>query len=101
MLCFQIYEFLLYCTQHSDHNVVTATLETLQQLLRTPPPPLHKLLLTRGGITHKTVFEEDDGKSPEDTEDSTGGKFTISFVLMPWPLLFALKLLILDNIVTF
>ncbi|XP_033632694.1 huntingtin-like isoform X2 [Asterias rubens] len=69
----QIYEFLLYCTQHSDHNVVTATLETLQQLLRTPPPPLHKLLLTRGGITHKTVFEEDDGKSPEDTEDSTGG----------------------------
>ncbi|XP_038046111.1 huntingtin-like [Patiria miniata] len=69
----QIYEFLLYCTQHRDHNVVTATLETLQQLLRTPPPPLLKILLTRGSITAVTIFEEETGKTPENVDDSAGG----------------------------
>ncbi|XP_022080674.1 huntingtin-like isoform X2 [Acanthaster planci] len=69
----QIYEFLLNCTQHTDHNVVTATLETLQQLLRTTPPPLLKILLCKGGITVTTIFEEETGKAPEDTDDSAVG----------------------------
>ena len=42
---------IMYCTKHSNHNVVTASLETLLQLLRTPPPALLSLLLSGDGIT--------------------------------------------------
>lgn len=41
----------MQCTKHTDHNVVNAALETLNQLLRTPPSPLLKVLLSRDGIT--------------------------------------------------
>ncbi|XP_046383294.1 huntingtin isoform X2 [Ischnura elegans] len=41
----QVYELCLLCAQHEDHNVVNAALETLQQLLRCPPPGLISLLL--------------------------------------------------------
>ncbi|XP_070540509.1 huntingtin-like isoform X2 [Ptychodera flava] len=54
----QIYELLLYYSQNIDHNVVTASLETLQQLLRTPPPPLLSVLLSPNGIKRKTIFVE-------------------------------------------
>lgn len=60
----QILQALLHYSGHTDHNVVTATLESLQQLLRTPPPILRKLLLTRGSISKTLIFthdfEEDD-----------------------------------------
>ncbi len=56
---FQIYELLLFYTKHVDHNVVTASLETLQQLLRAAPPPLLKVLTTRGAITATTIYEHD------------------------------------------
>lgn len=54
----QLYEFTLHCTQNSDHNVVTASLETLQQLLRTPPPNLKAVLLTPGSIQEKSIDQE-------------------------------------------
>lgn len=41
----------MQCTRHSDHNVINASLETLHQLLRTPPTPLLKMLLSQDGIT--------------------------------------------------
>ncbi|KAJ8026358.1 Huntingtin [Holothuria leucospilota] len=54
-----IYEFLLHCTQHSDHNVVTASLESLLQLLRTPPPTLRTVLLTKGSIPVRSINQGD------------------------------------------
>lgn len=47
----QIFEVIMQCTRHSDHNVINASLETLHQLLRTPPTPLLNLLLSHNGIT--------------------------------------------------
>ncbi|XP_071947754.1 huntingtin-like isoform X2 [Antedon mediterranea] len=65
----QIYEFLLHCTTHSDHNVITATLETLQQLLRTPPPELLTVLFCKGGIPKKTIFEDKGRTTPDEQEE--------------------------------
>lgn len=56
-LCFclyKAYEVIMYCTKHSNHNVVTASLETLLQLLRTPPSALLSVLLSSEGITPST-----------------------------------------------
>ncbi|XP_051558828.1 huntingtin-like isoform X3 [Myxocyprinus asiaticus] len=53
----QVYELTLHYTQHWDHNVVTASLELLQQVFRTPPPELLNSLITPGKITHTSVFK--------------------------------------------
>ncbi|XP_068709184.1 huntingtin-like [Montipora foliosa] len=50
----QAYEVIMYCTSHQNHNVVTASLETLLQLLRTPPQTLLSVLLSSEGITPST-----------------------------------------------
>lgn len=55
----QVYELNLHYTQHWDHNVVTAALELLQQVFRTPPPELLHMLITAGSIPHATVFRQD------------------------------------------
>ncbi|XP_077102660.1 huntingtin isoform X7 [Siphateles boraxobius] len=55
----QVYELTLHYTQHWDHNVVTASLELLQQVFRTPPPELLNALITRGKIAHTGVFREE------------------------------------------
>uniref|UniRef100_A0A8C4GS94 Huntingtin n=1 Tax=Dicentrarchus labrax TaxID=13489 RepID=A0A8C4GS94_DICLA len=55
----QVYELTLHYTQHWDHNVVTAALELLQQMFRTPPPELLHMLITPGSIQHGTVFRQD------------------------------------------
>uniref|UniRef100_A0A3Q2YC87 Huntingtin n=1 Tax=Hippocampus comes TaxID=109280 RepID=A0A3Q2YC87_HIPCM len=55
----QVYEVTLHYTQHWDHNVVTASLELLQQTFRTPPPELLHMLITVGTIPHATVFRQD------------------------------------------
>ncbi|XP_071385719.1 huntingtin isoform X1 [Centroberyx affinis] len=55
----QVYELTLHYTQHRDHNVVTAALELLQQMFRTPPPELLHMLITAGSIQHATVFRQD------------------------------------------
>ncbi|KAJ8272123.1 hypothetical protein COCON_G00109820 [Conger conger] len=51
----QVYELTLHYTQHRDHNVVTASLELLQQVFRTPPPDLLLALTTPGGIPYTSV----------------------------------------------
>ncbi|XP_053477902.1 huntingtin isoform X2 [Ictalurus furcatus] len=55
----QVYELTLHYTQHRDHNVVTASLELLQQLFRTPAPELLNTLIIPGKITHTRVFREE------------------------------------------
>ncbi|KAK5899903.1 hypothetical protein CesoFtcFv8_009330 [Champsocephalus esox] len=55
----QVYELTLHYTQHWDHNVVTASLELLQQMFRTPPPELLHMLITAGSILHGSVFRQD------------------------------------------
>ncbi|KAM3623028.1 uncharacterized protein V6R79_006105 [Siganus canaliculatus] len=55
----QVYELTLHYTQHWDHNVVTASLELLQQMFRTPPPELLHILITPGSIQHATVLRQD------------------------------------------
>uniref|UniRef100_UPI003AAC632E huntingtin isoform X2 n=1 Tax=Centroberyx gerrardi TaxID=166262 RepID=UPI003AAC632E len=55
----QVYELTLHYTQHRDHNVVTAALELLQQMFRTPPPELLHMLITAGSIQYATVFRQD------------------------------------------
>uniref|UniRef100_A0A7N9ALF0 Huntingtin n=1 Tax=Mastacembelus armatus TaxID=205130 RepID=A0A7N9ALF0_9TELE len=55
----QVYELTLHYTQHWDHNVVTAALELLQQVFRTPPPELLHILITAGSIPRATVFRQD------------------------------------------
>ncbi|XP_049900830.1 huntingtin isoform X3 [Epinephelus moara] len=55
----QVYELTLHYTQHWDHNVVTAALELLQQMFRTPPPELLHMLITAGSIARGTVFRQD------------------------------------------
>uniref|UniRef100_A0A8D3BJV3 Huntingtin n=1 Tax=Scophthalmus maximus TaxID=52904 RepID=A0A8D3BJV3_SCOMX len=55
----QVYELTLHYTQHWDHNVVTAALELLQQVFRTPPPELLHMLITAGSIPHVTVFRQE------------------------------------------
>ncbi|XP_075946777.1 huntingtin isoform X3 [Anarhichas minor] len=55
----QVYELTLHYTQHWDHNVVTAALELLQQMFRTPPAELLHMLITAGSILHGTVFRQD------------------------------------------
>ncbi len=55
----QIYELLLYLIGHSDSTVVTAALETLHQLLRSPPALLLPVLTTVGSITRTSIYEHD------------------------------------------
>ncbi|KAK1886925.1 Huntingtin [Dissostichus eleginoides] len=55
----QVYELTLHYTQHWDHNVVTASLELLQQMFRTPPPELLHMLITAGSILHGSMFRQD------------------------------------------
>lgn len=55
----QVYELTLHYTQHRDHNVVTASLELLQQLFRTPSPELLNTLISPGKIAHTRVFREE------------------------------------------
>ncbi|XP_062376493.1 huntingtin isoform X2 [Sardina pilchardus] len=60
----QVYELTLHYTQHGDHNVVTASLELLQQAFRTPPPELLHMLTTPGVLPRHTAFRLDaDGRA--------------------------------------
>ena len=50
-----MYELCLHYTNHSDHNVVNAALETLHQLLQSPPPDLLPILLSSQGVTRSHI----------------------------------------------
>ncbi|XP_076626175.1 huntingtin [Colletes latitarsis] len=52
----EIYELCLHYTKwHSDHNVINAALETLTQLLKSPPKALVRLLLSNKGTTYNKI----------------------------------------------
>ncbi|XP_014242056.1 huntingtin [Cimex lectularius] len=51
----QIYELCLYWTHHSDHNVVTSALETLNELLSSPPSQLVKILTDNQGLERSRI----------------------------------------------
>ncbi|XP_071090376.1 huntingtin-like isoform X1 [Haliotis cracherodii] len=55
----KMFQLLLFYTNHPDHNVVTAALEAMQQLLRTPPPQLRRLLLASGSIQRTLIYQKD------------------------------------------
>ncbi|KAL8615828.1 hypothetical protein ACOMHN_048536 [Nucella lapillus] len=55
----KILQLLLYHTEHPDHNVVTASLEALQQMLKHPHPTLLRMLLTEGGVPRTYIFQAD------------------------------------------
>ena len=55
----QILQLLLYHTSHADHNVVTASLEALQQMLRHPHHGLLQILMTKGSVTRTYIFQAD------------------------------------------
>nr|CAD7264748.1 unnamed protein product [Timema shepardi] len=56
-----VYELCLHYTNHPDHNVVNAALETLHQLLQAPPGALVPVLLSPQGITRSRVHATDGG----------------------------------------
>uniref|UniRef100_T1IW53 Huntingtin n=1 Tax=Strigamia maritima TaxID=126957 RepID=T1IW53_STRMM len=55
----QVYELLLHYTQHPDHNVVTTSLEALQQLLLASPPLLVSSFLSPKGISRTRIYASD------------------------------------------
>lgn len=55
----QVYELLLHYTRHQDHNVITASLEALQQLFKTTPQPLLTILLSPEGIQRSYIYSSD------------------------------------------
>uniref|UniRef100_A0A4W2FFD3 Huntingtin n=1 Tax=Bos indicus x Bos taurus TaxID=30522 RepID=A0A4W2FFD3_BOBOX len=80
----QVYELTLHYTQHQDHNVVTGALELLQQLLRTPPPELLRVLTTAGGVRQLAASKDEPGgrsRSGSIVELIAGGGSSCSPVL--------------------
>eukprot|EP00794_Sanderia_malayensis_P005415 gene5415-6091_t len=47
----KVYEVTMFCTKHSDHNIVNAALEALQQVLQTRAESLLNILLSPHGIS--------------------------------------------------
>ena len=44
-----LYEMCIKLTEHRDHNIVTSSLETLAQLLRSAPPLVVYMVTSIGG----------------------------------------------------
>ncbi len=60
----QLYELCLHYIGSTEHTVVVQALETLQQLLRTPPKCLRSVLLSPSGIKRSHVFFKQSGALP-------------------------------------
>ncbi|KAG7155913.1 Huntingtin-like [Homarus americanus] len=54
----QVYELCLHYSAHSDHNIVTASLETLQTLLQNPPVALLLTLIAPEGINRSRILAD-------------------------------------------
>ncbi|KAK8726706.1 hypothetical protein OTU49_010030, partial [Cherax quadricarinatus] len=54
----QVYELCLHFSKSSDHNIVTASLETLQTLLQNPPVALLLTLTSPEGITRSRIMAD-------------------------------------------
>ena len=67
----QLYELCIHFLSHPDHNIVNASLETLQQLLRLAPPLLTFRLSSPGGVgesrlatdQHQEVRDDGEGQA--------------------------------------
>uniref|UniRef100_A0A8C7E5I2 Huntingtin n=1 Tax=Naja naja TaxID=35670 RepID=A0A8C7E5I2_NAJNA len=78
----QVYELSLHYTQHRDHNVVTGSLELLQQLLRTPPPNLLLALTMRGGLLHADAAKDEIvSRSRSDSIVELIGKLSLYYII--------------------
>ncbi|GIY29429.1 huntingtin [Caerostris extrusa] len=53
----KIYKLVLHFSNHPDHNVITATLETLYHLLKCAPKVLQHELTSPYGITKSLIFD--------------------------------------------
>ncbi|XP_065225356.1 huntingtin isoform X2 [Planococcus citri] len=56
----QVYELCLQYAKYHDHNVITAALETLNELLQEASPLLIRRLTTKGGLTASTIRKRND-----------------------------------------
>lgn len=56
---FQVYELCLLYAKFNDHNVITAALETLNELLQDSSATLIKRLTMKGGLTASTIHKHD------------------------------------------
>ena len=74
----QILQLLLHHMDHPDHNVVTASLEALQQMLKHPHPALLHMLLTEGGVTKTYIFQADFQEAELRAESESSGVLGIS-----------------------
>ena len=63
----QIFELLLHYVDHSDHNVVTASLETFQQFLKSASPAVVRRL-SSPGVFPGSTFQ---GHTMRDRSEST------------------------------
>ncbi|BES96378.1 huntingtin [Nesidiocoris tenuis] len=52
----QVYELCLHWTHHSDHNVITAALETLNELLTSPPKQLLAAVTSPQGLNRSRIM---------------------------------------------
>ena len=59
LFIFQVLQVLICMMGHSDHNVVNASLEACQQLLKHPTPVLLSILNTKGSIRKTSVYKAD------------------------------------------
>ena len=66
----QVYQLLLYHVGHADHNVITASLETLQQLLKQGPPSLLQTLIASDSTMLSCIYASE--LPTKHTESSTG-----------------------------
>ena len=94
-----LYEVCLKLTEHRDHNIVTASLETLAAVLRSAPPLLVYLVTSPGGLGRsRLTWDQDQGEpatpasglaadqsltSPPELADSAMDNSVLSFPDVP------------------
>ena len=59
-----LYEMCIKLTEHKDHNIVTSSLETLAQLLRSAPPLVMYMVTSSGGPGRSRLsYDQDQGEA--------------------------------------
>ena len=59
-----LYEMCIKLTEHRDHNIVTSSLETLAQLLRSAPPLVVYMVTSTGGPGRSRLsYDQDQGEA--------------------------------------
>ena len=56
----QLYELCLCLIESKNSSIISQALETLQQLLKTPPNVMKQILISPAGITQSTIFSKDE-----------------------------------------